>query len=103
MTQGNQRRPGLKVVVEELEGRTVVGVQAKDCDPLITALPGLTLEEAMVHVPELVASAIRRWNQNARMPTYQRPPELPKPATPAATATAPARPRQPETSRPRLI
>ncbi len=105
MTQENQRRPGLKVVVEELEGKAVVGVQAKDCDPLLTVLPGVTVEQALGRVPELVAAARERWTLNPKMPAYQRPPEPAKPATPAprSATVAPPKPKQPEVVRPQLM
>ncbi|MDP2949626.1 MAG: hypothetical protein Q8P22_08830 [Chloroflexota bacterium] len=105
MTQENKPRQGLKVVLEELAGRAMVGVQAKDCDPVLTVLPGLTLEQALERVPGLVAAARERWAQNPKMPAYQRPPEPTKPATPAtrSTAAAPPKPRQPEVVRPKLM
>ena len=105
MTQENQGRQRLKVVVEELADKTVVGVQAKGCDPVLTVLPGQTLEEALERVLDLLVQARERWAQSPRMPEYQRPPEPAKPTRPAARATAVAapKPRQPEVVRPKLM
>ena len=105
MTQENKGNQGVKVVVEKLEGKAVVGIQAKDCDPVLTVLPGLTLEQALGRVPDLVAAARERWAQSPKMPAYQRPPEPAKPATPAprSTTVAPPKPKQPEVVRPQLM
>ncbi|MDP2952084.1 MAG: hypothetical protein Q8O76_02045 [Chloroflexota bacterium] len=108
MTQANGQSQGLKVVLEEMGVGVAVGVQAKGCDPILTMLAGASLEEALARVPELVAVARERWAQSPKMPTYQRPPEAAKPATPAsstprATTPAASKPKQPEVVRPQLM
>ncbi|MDP3062998.1 MAG: hypothetical protein Q8O40_07290 [Chloroflexota bacterium] len=102
-TNGNQA--GLKVVLEEMGVGMVVGVQAKGCDPVLTVLAGVSLEQALARVPELVAAARERWAQSPKMPAYQRPPEPAKPATPASRATtvAPSKPKQPEVVQNKLM
>ncbi|MDP2949902.1 MAG: hypothetical protein Q8P22_10240 [Chloroflexota bacterium] len=102
-TNGNQGN--LKVVLEQMERGVVVGVQAKGCDPVLTVLPGLTLEQVLDRVPELLAAARERWAQSPKMPEYQRPPEPAKPTTPAprSTTVAPPKPKPPEVVRNRLM
>jgi len=92
MTQ-EQRPSRLKVVLEELEQGMTVGVQAKGCDPLISLLPGATLEQALARVLELVAQARERWAQRPQNPVYQRPPEPPRPQTAPRQAPRRAEPQ----------
>jgi len=82
-TQEQAQQDGrLKVVLEELEQGMTVGVQAKGCDPFISVLAGVSLDEALARVPELVAQAREQWAQQPQYPAYQRPPE-PRRQTPA--------------------
>ncbi len=77
----------LKVVIVMKDGRTMLGVQSPDCDPVYTTMDG-TLATALKKVPALVAEAKEQWAANPRYPKA----DLPKPAAsppPARTPTTP--------------
>ena len=102
-TQERTQRAGrLKLVLEELEQGMAVGVQAKGCDPLISLLPGASLEEALARVPELVAQARERWGERPQYPVYQRPPEPPRQQTTPAPGRTPRR-AEPEATQQQLM
>ena len=102
MTQDNGQRQGRKVVLDEIGVGVVVGIQAKGCDPMLTVLAGVSLEQALARVPELIAAAQERWALNPRRPAYQRPP-APAASTPRATTPAASKPKQLEVVRPQLM
>ena len=63
----------LKVVISLKGERGFVGVQAPECDPLITALEG-DLAVALERVPGLVGEARQRWSESPRYPECAEPP-----------------------------
>ena len=61
----------LKVVITQKGEKTCVGLQAPNCDPVVTVITG-TLEEALSEVPNLVIMARAQWEQNPRYPKSER-------------------------------
>ena len=77
----------LKVVIHLWGDRALVGIQQKDCDPVVEPVQGGTLDEVLAAVPGLVARARERWATSPRNPAYQGPP--PPPQAPRTPDTAP--------------
>lgn len=67
----------IKVVISLKDSRGAIGIQAPDCDPILTVFEG-DLETALARVPELVQQARDKWAENARYPKA----DLPKPPAP---------------------
>jgi len=83
----------LKVVITQRNGKTVVGVQSSDCDPVVTVISG-ALEEALPRVPNLVIVARAQWQQNPRYPKSERvvpkaPVRTPEPSRQATAKPSP--------------
>ncbi len=74
----------IKVVLTINGNRSLVGIQATDCDPVFTPVEG-ELEEALGRVPGLLEDARQKWAENPRYPKCERPPQ---PATPAPRSEA---------------
>ena len=73
-----------KLVLDEKDGSVLIGVSARDCDPLVRTVEG-DLEAAMEKVPAILAMAQERWTQSPRNPAYRQPPKAtPRTATPPA-------------------
>ena len=82
-----------KVVLDERENGVLVGVMQEQCDP-VTQVYEMTLEAALLKVPELLVLADTKWKSSPRNPAYQPPPapakttaaaQKPVAKTPAAT------------------
>lgn len=76
----------LKVVLVCKGNRTMVGVQAPDCDPILTPIDG-GIETALPQVPALIEAANARWDVNPRNPKAVMPEPPPAPA-PSRSASA---------------
>jgi len=77
-----------KLVMDEKDGSVLIGVSAKDCDPLVRTVEG-NLEAALDKVPAILAMAQERWTQSPRNPAYRQPPKAtPRTANPPAAASA---------------
>ena len=90
----------LKVVITQRNGKTVVGVQTSDCDPVVTVVTG-SFEEALFEVPKLVIMAKAQWEQNSRYPKSERvipkaPVRTPEPSRQAAAKPAPKKAAEPQ-------
>lgn len=77
-TISNPATNQLKVVISLKDSRGFIGIQAPDCDPLLTTFEG-DLGTALERVPELVQQAQDKWAENTRYPKA----DLPKPPIPA--------------------
>ena len=95
----------LKVVIHLWGDRALVGIQQKDCDPVVEPVQAATLQEVLAAVPGLVARARERWATSPRNPAYQGPPPPPPPPRPQTTAVArPAgRPAAPQGGMSRML
>ena len=84
----------LKVVIVTKDGRTLLGVQSPDCDPVYTTMDD-SLTAVLEKVPALVAKAKEQWAANPRYPKSDlpKPPPVPTPAR-TPTASSPAKPKQ---------
>lgn len=71
-----------KLVMEEYDGKVLIGFQKEGCDPQVDTREG-TIESLLPAIPEYVATAEQKWAESPKMPAYK-PPAEPKPA--AATA-----------------
>ncbi|MBA7633849.1 hypothetical protein ES703_41420 [subsurface metagenome] len=67
-----------KLVMEEHEGKVLVGVQQEGCDPVVKTVEG-NLDAALAQVPEMLTEAQEKWATSPKMPAYK-PPAEPKPA-----------------------
>ena len=78
-----------KLVLDEKDGSVLIGVSARDCDPLVRTVEG-DLEAALEKVPAILAMAQERWTQSPRNPAYKQPPKptTRTPTPPAPTASA---------------
>lgn len=85
----------VKVVLVYKSGRTMVGVQAPDCDPILTPIDG-DMEAALPQVPALIKAANDKWDANPRNPKAVMPEPPPPPArsTSAPTSSASSAPKK---------
>ena len=65
----------LKIFIVLKEERAIVGVQAPDCDPVISCIEG-DLDAALQQVPALVDQANQQWDSNPRYPKADLPAEV---------------------------
>ena len=72
----------LKIVIGLKGTRGSVGIQAPDCDPIVTMTDG-DLDAILERVPELVAEARQKWAEAPRYPKSTAP--LPSQQTPVAS------------------
>lgn len=63
---------GVKLVMEEKDGKVVVGVSKENCDPLIETVNGY-IEDAFPTAHCLLEKAEVQWNTAPRFPSYQPP------------------------------
>jgi len=82
----------LKVVISLKGEKGSIGVQSPDCDPIFITFKG-DLNEALGKVPELVAQAEEKWDQNPRYPKTKQ--ELIQPAPTPSPRPQPQQPTQP--------
>jgi len=89
--KSNRKEKGMskrKLVLEEHDGSTLVGVLQDGCDPIIKTTEG-GLNEALAAIPGFLTEAQEKWAVQPKNPAYK-PPAPPKPAPkPAATPGAP--------------
>lgn len=80
----NSDRNEIKVVIFLKDGKGYMGIQAPECDPMLTPLEG-DLAAALERVPELVQQAQDKWAESARYPkaNVPAPPTPPRQATPS--------------------
>ena len=71
----------------------LVGIQATDCDPIITPIQG-TLANALERMPELVEEAKQRWQTNPHYPKTTVPEPTPVAVAPAGRTAAKPAPQQ---------
>ena len=62
----------LKIVIVLKESHAIVGIQAPDCDPVLTNIEG-DLDAVLQRVPSLVSEANQRWDENPRYPKTDLP------------------------------
>ena len=62
----------LKIVIVLKGERGSVGIQAPECDPILTTIEG-GLDTALGRVPEMVAEAKHRWEETPRYPKCTSP------------------------------
>jgi hypothetical protein len=79
---------GLKILIARQGDGAMVGVSAKDKDPVYQRVSGGNLREVLNGVPAVVAAALERWQATPRNPEYARP--APPPLVPARPQTAAA-------------
>lgn len=91
---------GLKIVIIVRNEKAIVGIQAPDCDPVLTVEQG-SLEELVGRLPGLVARAREQWLEKPQYPKTTRIP-APAPAPPRPQA-APAKKMEPVTQTPRMF
>ena len=75
-----------KLVMEEHEGKVLMGVQQEGCDPVVKTVEG-NLDAALALVPEILTEAQEKWAISPKMPAYK-PPAEPKPAAVPAQKAA---------------
>lgn len=63
---------GVKLVMEEKDGKVVLGVSKENCDPLIETFDGY-IEDAFPTAHCLLEKAEVQWNTAPRFPSYQPP------------------------------
>ena len=86
--KSNRKEKGMskrKLVLEEHDGSTLVGVLQDGCDPIIKTTEG-GLDEALAAIPGFLTEAQEKWAVQPKNPAYK-PPVLPKPAPKPAAAT----------------
>ncbi len=76
-----------KVVLDEREGRVLVGAMQEGCDPILRNVEG-NMENAIAAIPQVLEEAEAKWQASPRNPAYKAP-AAPR-AQPAAQP-APAR------------
>lgn len=96
--KGNSDRNEIKVVIFLKDGKGYMGIQAPECDPMLTPLEG-DLGAALERVPELVQQAQDKWAENARYPKA----DVPKPPVPERQATPSRQPVKPKTAQPLMF
>lgn len=79
-----------KIVLEEYEADVLVGIQKKDCDPVIKTVDG-SIEEVLEKMPALIAEAEEKWATSPKNPTYVAPKAAKATAKSAATAEEPGK------------
>ena len=92
--KSNRKEKGMtkrKLVMEEQDGGTLVGVMQDGCDPIIKTTEG-GLDEALAAVPGFLTEAQEKWAVQPKNPAYI-PPVTPKPAAKPVAATTPAAPK----------
>ena len=87
----------LKVVIVLKEDRVIVGVQAPDCDPVLSSLEG-DLSAALQQVPALVDQANQQWDSNPRYPKADLPEEPPVSTTPVGSRQTTSKPQSAQPS-----
>lgn len=70
----------LKVVITIKGSRAIVGIQAPDCDPVLSVFEG-DLPTVLEQVPALVQEARQQWEANKRYPKADIPTPPPAPVT----------------------
>lgn len=75
-------RNEFKVVISLKDSRGFIGIQAPECDPILTMFEG-DLGTALEQVPALLQQAQDKWAENARYPKA----DVPKPPVPERQAT----------------
>ena len=80
-------RDELKVVITQKNNRTMVGIQAPDCDPVLTLVEG-DLSAALQQIPALVDQANQQWDANPRYPETDIPEPAPAAPTPSTSTRA---------------
>ncbi len=90
----------MKVVIQMIGDKALVGVQDDNTDPFVETMQFATLEEVLAAVPRVVVRAKERWATQPKGTAYQAPapPPVNKTATAARTPTksAPAKPAAPK-------
>lgn len=84
----------MKVVIQTMADRALVGVQDENTDPFLEPVQAATLEEVLAAVPGVVSRARERWATQPRGTAYQAP--APPPRQPVAASAAPAGPVAPK-------
>ncbi len=89
-------REELKVSIIIKGDRIFLGVQATDCDPKMTTLPG-NLQTALERIPSFIEESNRQWDASPHNPksTVPEPVAPVRTATTAASQSAAAKPGQP--------
>lgn len=78
-------REELKISILIKGDRILIGVQATDCDPKMTAVQG-TLQDALNRIPTFITEANQQWDTAPRNPKAT---NLPVPPAPIKTTSAP--------------
>ncbi len=88
----------MKVVIQIMAGRALVGVQDENTDPFVEPVQAAALEDVLAVVPGIVARARERWASQPRGSAYQAPAPPPRePVAAGAAASRPAVPKEPKT------
>ena len=82
----------LKIVIVLKESRAIVGIQAPDCDPVLSNVEG-DLDAVLQRVPSLVNEANQRWDSNPRYPKADLPEEEPVASSQQSHGRQPATPK----------
>ena len=85
----------IKVVLRTKNGKSFVGVQAPNCDPVFRAFDG-SLEEALKMVPGVIDEARRKWAANPRHPKANLPAPPPQVSQGQRENRAPQQPASPQ-------
>jgi hypothetical protein len=82
-----EQEPMRKIVIDEKEGKVLMGVMKENADPVIKTVEG-TLENALGGIPQLLADAEAEWAKSLKRPAYKAPPEPKTKGKEAATKPA---------------
>lgn len=74
-----------KLVMEEHEGKVLMGIQQEGCDPVVKTVEG-NLDAALEQVPGMLTEAQEKWATSPKMPAYKPPKEPVVAAAPAQKA-----------------
>ena len=87
----------MKVVIQVLADRALVGVQDDNTDPFVEPVQAPALVDVLAAVPGIVSRAKELWTSRPKGPAYQAPAPLPSPPTVSRTTTgvAPSRSTEP--------
>ena len=96
----------LKMVIHLWGDRALVGIQQKDCDPVMETVRIVNqedaLQEAFVAATDVVERARAKWTTSPRNPAYQGPPPAPRPQAPAVARPS-GRPAAPQGGMNRML
>ncbi len=73
----------IKIIITHRSNRVSIGIQKTSCDPVFFTTEG-DIQTTLVHVPEYIEEAGRKWLTD---PLYPKP-ELPVPSPAQTTATS---------------